>query len=163
MSRDLQMRHHHHPLRRGLEVWLPIRAKGWKRRAQNRISQFAIQPSVDEHPQAGGLRSSNAPLLWATSGYDAGQSLQPARCSRPLICPEKTVAYSAAEGSPLMQQGPRQTPVGVQAVDPVRLVLAVWPAVNHGKRRRPREGTAMMSVQRRRQSPSDVDACESSK
>lgn len=55
MSCDLQMRHHHHPLRRGLGVWLPIRAKGWKRRVQNRLSQFAIQPSVNEHRQAGGL------------------------------------------------------------------------------------------------------------
>lgn len=62
-----------------------------------------------------------------------------------------------------MQQGPRQTPVGGEVVDPVRLVLAVWPAVNHGKRRSLREGTAMMSVQRRRQSLPDVDACESSK
>lgn len=68
MSCDLQMRHHHHPLRRGPEVWLPIRAKGWKWRAQNRLSQFAIQPSVDEHPQAGlalhqcsGLRQAMTP------------------------------------------------------------------------------------------------------
>lgn len=40
-------------------------------------------------------RPSTAPLLCAASGHDAGQSLQPARDPRPLICPEETVAYSA--------------------------------------------------------------------
>lgn len=41
-------------------------------------------------------RPSTALLLWATSGHDAGQRLQPARGSRPLICPEKTAFYSPA-------------------------------------------------------------------
>lgn len=75
---------------RYVEGWLPVRASGGNEGHETGSANSQCSPLLITTRS----RLSTAQLC-ATSGHDAGQSLQPARDSRPMICSEETVAHSA--------------------------------------------------------------------
>lgn len=143
VSCDLRVRHHHHPLCRDLNFGYHLGQQGGNDIAQNKSSQLATRPSVDQRAPSG-LALHNS--FWVTSGHDAGQRLQPAGGPRLLICPERTVAPSS-RGDPLDAPGTTADACGGNSdlaypIGPVlvstrqySLVLFTWPAVIHVKRR----------------------------
>lgn len=150
LSCDPRMRHRHHRLRCGLDFGCHFGHLGGNdihtkqdQSARNPafcLSTCATSPSTAQPDSS----------FCATSGHDTGQRLQPVG-NPGLFCPARNVAFSASLGDPIDAPETAADACGLELEYSLLGPPSIMP---RGELKR----TAVMSVPRRRQHRSDVDA-----